>query len=162
MRWLKKLFLNTIGALIVLVLLFEEWGWEQLKALFTRLARFPPWAWLERAVSRLAPWAAVLVFSVPMLLLFLVKLMALYLFGQGQMVTGLVLLLAAKLVGTALLARLFQLTHPALMKLPWFGRWYPRWKVWKDGLLARVRQSALWSLGRRMKARLQAWSTHRR
>lgn len=162
MRWLKKLFLNTIGALIALVLLFEEWGWEQLKVLFTRLARFPPWAWLEQAVSRLAPWAAVLVFSVPMLLLFLVKLMALYLFGKGQVAMGLVLLLAAKLVGTALLARLFQLTHPALMKLPWFGRWYPRWKVWKDGLLARVRQSALWSLGRRMKARLKAWSTHRR
>lgn len=162
MRWLKKLFLNTIGALIALVLLFEEWGWEQLKVLFTRLARFPPWAWLEQAVSRLPPWAAVGVFSVPMLLLFLVKLMALYLFGQGQVAMGLVLLVAAKLVGTALLARLFQLTHPALMKLPWFGRWYPRWKAWKDGLLAWVRQSALWSLGRRMKARLKAWSTHRR
>lgn len=157
MRPLKKLLLNIIGAVIALVLLFEEWGWEQLKVLFTRLARFPPWAWLEQKIAQLPPRASLLVFGVPMLLLMLVKVLVLYLFGKGQLALGLVLLLTTKLVGTALLARLFQITRPALMKLPWFGRWYPRWKIWKDGLLARVRQSALWSLGRRIKARLKAW-----
>lgn len=157
MRLLKKLLLNIIGAVIALVLLFEEWGWEQLKALFTRLARFPPWARLEHRIAQLSPRASLLVFGVPLLALLLVKFLALYLFGLGQLALGLLLLLTAKVIGTALLARLFQITRPALMKLPWFGRWYPRWKIWKDDLLARVRQSALWSLGRRIKARLKAW-----
>ncbi len=157
MRLLKKILLNILSGVIALVLLFEEWGWEPLAVLFARLARIPLWAWLERKIARLAPWAALLVFGAPVVLLLPVKFLALYLFGKGQAALGLVLLLAAKLVGTALLARLFQITQPALMKLPWFGRWYPRWKAWKDGLLAQVRQSALWSLGRRLKARVKAW-----
>lgn len=42
---------------------------------------------------------------------------------------GLGHVLAAKLVGTALAARLFQLTHPALMQLHWFARLYAPWKI---------------------------------
>jgi hypothetical protein len=158
MKLLKKLLHSIIGTFIALVLMFEEWGWEQLNVLFARLARIPPWAWIERKIAQLSPRASLLVFGVPLLLMLGVKFLALFIFGRGQVAWGLVLLLTAKLVGTALLARLFQITRPALLKLPWFGRWYPRWKAWKDALLARVRQSALWVMGRRMKARLKAWS----
>ena len=73
-----------------------------------------------------------------------VKLLALYLLGTGRTTLALLLLVAAKLLGTALLARLFQLTQPALLQLAWLARWYPRWKRWKDGVLGRLHQSALW------------------
>jgi hypothetical protein len=92
-----------------------------------------------------------------MLTLLPVKVLALYLFGQGQTTLGLVLLLGAKLGGTAVLARLFQLTQPALMQLRWFAWWYPRWKAWKDGVLAEVRRSAPWREGQRLKRSAQAW-----
>ncbi len=77
-----------------------------------------------------------------------VKLFGLFLLGEGHAMSALLLLLVAKLVGTAILARLFQLVEPALMQLPWFARFYPRWKVWKDGVLERVRLSAPLAGGR--------------
>lgn len=157
MQHLKTLLRNIALALVAVILLFEEWGWEPLAALFKRLARLPLWARLERGISRLPPWAALLAFGVPMLALLPVKLAALYLFGRGHPGLGLALLLGAKLLGTAVLARLFQLTQPALMQLSWFARWYPRWKAWKDRLIEHVRQSAPWRAGQRIKAQAKAW-----
>jgi hypothetical protein len=154
---LKRLLRAIFVPLIALVLLFEEWGWEPLAALFARLARLPLWAWLERKIAQLPPGGAMLVFGVPMLALLPVKLLALYLFGHGQTTVGLVLLIAAKLLGTAVMARLFQLTQPALMKLAWFARWYPRWTVWKEGILAEIRQSVPWRAARDIKHAVKAW-----
>jgi hypothetical protein len=157
MRTLRKLLRKIFFPLIAGVLLFEEWGWAPLAAAFARLARLPLWAWLERKISQLPPTAAMLVFSVPMLTLLPVKLLALFLFGKGQATLGLVLLVGAKIGGTALMARLFQLTQPALMRLRWFAWWYPRWKAWKDGVLAEVHRSAAWRAGHRLKRRVKVW-----
>lgn len=157
MQTLKKILRALLFPLVAGVLLFEEWGWEPLAAAFAKLARLPFWAWLERKIVALPPIGALLVFTVPMLCLLPVKLLALYLFGKGQATLGLVLLLAAKLGGTAVLARLFQLTQPALMQLRWFARWYPRWKAWKEGVLAQVRQSAVWREGQKLKHSVKAW-----
>lgn len=157
----KRLLRQILLAPVVLVLLFEEWGWAPLAALFARLARLPLWAWLERKIAGLPPYGAMLVFAVPMLALLPVKLLALYLFGHGKTKLGLTLLIGAKLLGTAVMARLFQLTQPALMQLAWFARWYPRWKAWKDGLIEQVHQSAPWRAARafkvEVKARAKAW-----
>jgi hypothetical protein len=148
---LKRLLRAVLFVPVTLVLLFEEWGWEPLSRLFARLAKLPFWAWVEKKIVGLGPWQAMLVFAVPGLTLLPVKLLALYLFGQGQATLGLVLLVTAKLLGTALLARLFQLTQPALMQLRWFAYWYPRWKIWKDTWLTSVRQSWVWRAARRLK-----------
>ncbi len=158
---IKRLLRKVLLAPVVLVLLFEEWGWAPLAALFARLARLPLWAWLERKIVNLPPYGAMLVFGVPMLALLPVKLLALYLFGQGQTKLGLTLLVGAKLLGTAVMARLFQLTQPALMRLAWFAHWYPRWKAWKDGLIDQVHRSAPWTAARafttEVRARAKAW-----
>jgi hypothetical protein len=49
-------------------------------------------------------------------------------------------------------ARLFTLTQPALMRLAWFARLHGRWVPWKEALLARVRASAPWRLARALRA----------
>lgn len=67
---------------------------------------------------------------------------------------GVLLILGAKVVGTAVVAHLFALTQPALMRLPWFARYYTRWSGWKAALLARVRTS--WFMGLACRARRQA------
>ncbi len=157
MPLLRRALRLVFTPLIALVLLFEEWGWEPLSALVARLARLPFVAWLERHIAGLPPWAAAAVFTAPALGLLPVKLLALFLIGKGYALLGVGVLLAAKLLGTALLARLFTLTQPALMRLTWFSRWYPRWKTWKDGVFARVRASALWGAAAGRKARMRAW-----
>ena len=154
---LKRILHGLVFGLLALVLMFEEWGWEPLAKLFRQLARLPLWARLEQRIAGLPRWGSLLVFAVPMLGLFPVKLLALYLLGQGQAAVGLALLIAAKLLGTAVMARLFQLTQPALMQFEVFAHWYPRWKAWKDGFMTTIRQSEPWRMGRRIKVGVRAW-----
>ena len=157
MTSLKPLLRRLLLAPLALLLVFEEWGWEPLARAFARLARLPLWARMERKIQGLPPWGAVLVFGVPVLALLPVKLLALYLFGAGHTWLGLELLIGAKLFGTAVMARLFQLTQPALMQYGWFAHLYPRWKSWKDGLIMWIRASTVWQQARIVKAQARAW-----
>jgi hypothetical protein len=150
MRWIFTPF-------IALFLLFEEWGWIPLAAALRRLKEIPVWAWCERRIALLPPWAALLLLLAPSVGLLPAKFMALWLIRHGQYGLGMFVFMCAKLVGTAFLARMFELTQPALMKFAWFAKWYPRWKTWKDTLLARIRLSPLWQLGRTIKQQVAAW-----
>ncbi len=141
---LRKVLHGLLTAILVPVLLFEEWGWTPLADLVGRLTRLPFLARVEDKVRNLPPWSALLVFFVPVLLLLPVKVLALFLFSEGHAVSGCAVLIGAKLIGTAIVARIFQLVETALMRIPLFARWYPRWKGWKNRVLYSVRESAPW------------------
>ena len=149
---------GLVMALLALLILFEEWGWDPLQRALARLARLPVLRNLEAAVERLSPPAALVVLLLPTLLLVPIKLLALWQISQGRAMRGLLVVVVAKLAGTALLARLFTLTRPALMQWPWFARVYERWTAWKRALLQRVHRWRPWRsgrvLGRRVRRRL--------
>ncbi len=149
-RWLRR----GVEALLAPVILFEEWGWEPLHRAMLWLGRWPPLAGIERRIGAMPPYAALVVFLLPTLLLLPIKLLALWLIGQGRAGLGLLVIVIAKLAGTALLARLFQLTQPALMQLAWFAHGYGRWTAWKEALLAQVRASWAGRVGRVVKRRV--------
>lgn len=154
MRILK----NMLGWLLALLILFEEWGWEPLQRALAWVGRLPGLRWLERRIQTLPPYAALALFLLPTLMLLPVKLLALWFIGQGKVLSGTLVILSAKLVGTAIVARLFSLTQPALIQLAWFARSYTRWVGWKEALLAQVRASWPWRLGRMLKHRMkQRW-----
>ena len=146
---------------LALIILFEEWGWEPLQRLLAHFARLPVVAWIERKISALPPYGALAVFFLPTVLLLPVKLLALWLIGQGRYIVGAAVIIVAKIAGTAIVARLFTLTRPALLTLPWFARPYARWIRWKDGLLDQVRASWVWRKTRILKhhlgRRLRRW-----
>ena len=152
---LRGLVSNVFRAALALLILFEEWGWAPLLRLMARIGTLPVIHHLEAYVSRLPPYAALALFLLPTLLLLPVKLLALWLIGMGRAGLGLAVIVGAKLVGTAIVARLFALTQPALMQLPWFARLYARWADWKAQLLAWVRASAAWRWGRAFKLRVR-------
>ncbi len=143
-RLIAGLFNLTIGPVLALILIFEEWGWEPLSRLLGYLARLPLWARMEVLITRLPPYGALVAFFVPALMLLPVKLLALYWISRGHAVLGIAVVLAAKMLGTAAVARLFALTQPALMRLAWFARLYGHWKPWKDALIARVKATPVW------------------
>lgn len=153
-HFLKKTLRLLLLAPVVVILVFEEWGWEPLARAFAALGRLPWWGALERLITRLPPWAALLAFGLPAVALIPLKLLALSLFGRGHFALGLFMVLTAKVAGTAAGARLFQLTHPALMRMRWFSRLYTAWKRWKDALLGRVRATGLWQLAGQLKRRI--------
>lgn len=150
-RGLRALLHWTVG----LVLLFEEWGWEPLARWAARLARLSLLGRLEARIAGLSPHAALAVFALPGLMLLPVKLGAVALVAQGHVVAGIALIVAAKLVGTALVARLYQLVQPALLQLAWFARLHARWIAWKAMVLARLRASVPWRVARAMRRQLR-------
>ena len=132
MKGLITALKRAFGALVALIVLFEEWGWEPLQRLMARIGRWPLVRQVEAVIVRLPPWAALIVLGLPSLLLVPVKLAALWLIGWGHGTLGVVVIVVAKMVGTAIVARLFALTRPALMRITWFEVIYARWVVWKD------------------------------
>lgn len=151
----KPLLKGTLQILIALIIVFEEWGWRPLADGLGRLARYKLWSRLEFAVARLPPYLALLAFALPTLLLLPLKFLALFLIARGQLVLASVLFIAAKVVATALIARLFELTQPALMQIGWFAWAHDTIMPWKEALTERVRSSWPWRIARVWKERLR-------
>jgi hypothetical protein len=153
--WLvaKPVLKRGLEFLLALIIVFEEWGWRPLAELLGQLARWRPWAVLESVIVRLPPYAALLVFALPTLLLLPLKFLALFLVANGQLVLATALFVAAKVVATALVARLFLLTQPALMRIGWFAWGYDTIMPWKEALVDRVHASWAWRVGRVVKER---------
>jgi hypothetical protein len=143
--------------LLALVILFEEWGWEPLQRLLARIGDWPAFRWIEPRIRALPPYAALALFALPALALLPIKLLALWLIAQGRAMLGALVIIVAKLVGTAVVARLFALTLPALMRLAWFARLYGRWAAWKQALLDWARASAVWQRASSVWRRARAW-----
>jgi hypothetical protein len=145
----------TAQIILALLILLEEWGWQPLADLLGRLSRWRPWARVETAVARLPPYAALVVFALPSVLLLPLKFLALFLIAKGQLILAGLLFAAAKVGATALVARLFMLTRPALMQIGWFAWGYDRFVPWKDALEEYVRSSYVWRAGRIWKERVK-------
>lgn len=156
----------ALQILAALVILFEEWGWRPLHDALARLSRFGIWSALERWIAGLPPYGALGAFLLPAALLLPFKFLALYLLALGDYTSAVVVFVAAKLVGTALLARIFMLTKPALMEIGWFAAAYHKFVPWKDALFETIRASRTWRYGRMSKTRVrleahQAWTRWR-
>lgn len=154
LRALWRLLRYPFRWLLAIVILFEEWGWQPLQRAMARIGQLPVLRQLEALIAKLPPYAALVVFFLPGLMLLPVKLLALWLIGEGQAGLGLAIIVIAKLLGTAIVARLFALTRPALMRLAWFAAVYTRWTAWKEALLAWVRASRVWRTARAIKRRV--------
>ena len=58
MSRLLRALLWPFKCLAALLILFEEWGWEPLQRVLARIARWPGFRWLDAAIRRLPPYAA--------------------------------------------------------------------------------------------------------
>jgi hypothetical protein len=154
-RVARPMLRTAAEVLLALVIVFEEWGWRPLAELLGRLARWRPWAAIESVVVRLPPYPALAVFVLPSALLLPLKFLALFLIARGQIVLAGLLFAVAKVVATALVARLFMLTQPALMQIGWFAWGYNIVVPWKNALVDRVHASWPWRAGRVVKERLR-------
>ncbi len=145
----------------VLVVWIEEWGWRPLAAWVARLTRWGPLARLEDRVRASRPRVALGLFLVPAVLLFPLKLLALWLIHGGHGMLGVALIVLAKLLGTALVGRLFVLAESQLMQFAWLARAIGWWNATKLRVKAVLAQSAPWRrarrLGRYLRARLRRW-----
>ena len=145
--WPRRIARGGFGILAAIWILLEEWLWEGAKRCMQWLGRLPLVRGLEARIARLGPKAAIALFTAPWLLLLPAKLLAFWLIGTGHATAGVLVFVAAKLLGTALLARLFTLTRPALLTIGWFRRLYEWFTAIKQRLYAYVRtlRAVIWA-----------------
>ena len=152
---------GVLLALAALVLAIEEWGWRPLTAWAARLAQWPPLARLEARIRAAPPGVALALFLLPAVLLFPVKLLALWFIHLGHTVLGVSVIVAAKLLGTALVGRLFIIAEPQLIQFRWFARALQWWRDTKRRVRAALLRSSGWRAAQRWR-RLGALCLRRR
>ena len=157
MRLPWRLLRALLLVLAALVLFIEEWGWRPLTAFVARLAKWPPLARFEALVRAAPPRIALLLFLAPAVALFPIKLLALWILSRGHAVLGITVIVVAKLLGTAIVGRLFILTESQLMRFIWFARVLGWWRTTKQRVMDALRRSAAWRAARRLKTRWRAW-----
>ena len=151
----RYLILAPLIYLAALILLLEEWFWDTGLYLGSLVVGWPPLKALETRIRALAPYPALCAFALPALLLFPVKLLALFAIASGHVMSGLCVIVVAKLGGAAILARLYLLTCPALLTLPWFARWHAAFIGLKDRWIGRLKATAAFQHTRLVIARLR-------
>lgn len=135
LRRALRLLLKPLWIFLGGLLLIEEWLWDKLKALVARLAhalsRWRVWAAFEQWLAQLSPRGALIALFLPWLVILLpLKLVTFALLAQKRVLAALAVSLLAKLFGTAVVTRIFTLTKPALMQVPWFEKLYLRITDW--------------------------------
>jgi hypothetical protein len=150
---------SAVVGLGTLLYLIEEWLWDGLQAVMHRLGRLPVIRSLEAYIAKLPPAGAAVFFVLPTSLALPVKIFALHAMAHGHWLEGTLVILAAKVVATALFARIYVLTQPALMQVAWFVRLRGLFLRWRDWAYAQLQAHPLWS---RIHASVQAWRQRRR
>lgn len=156
---IRKYLLAPFIYTAAILLLFEEWLWNASKRLFARLPLIPFIARLESWIGNFSPYAALAIFVLPSLLLLPVKILALLSITHGHPTLGLAIIITAKVLGTALVARLYALTQKALLTLPWFVQCRDAVLRFKDKMIAQLRATQAWQ---QVEAGMAAFTAMRR
>lgn len=121
MRRIKK----ALWVLVALAFLLEAWLWERLAPLLAWAAGLAPWVRMRvrivAALERLPPWAALLLFAVPFLIVEPMKLVALWILAQGRITAAIVTFAVAQLAAAGVSVFLFDALRPKLMSIGWFA-----------------------------------------
>jgi hypothetical protein len=87
--------------------------------------------YIRSNVQRLTPYASLFLLAVPFMFAEPLKLVAVFIFGRGHLLAGLIVMLCAYLASALLVERLFKIVKPKLLTLSWFVI------IWKKVVYAR-------------------------
>lgn len=145
-----------------LLFLFEEWLWTTFTRFFVWLGQHRAVRWIEKRLAGVPPMVALIILCVPMTLIFPFKIAGLWMIATGHFISGCATIFAAKILSTAIVARIFVTCRPQLLRMPWFARLH----AWTLVLSARVHvwidQQPAWHAARRAlrrtRSHLWAWT----
>src|SRR5271167_4634791 len=120
--------LQPVWVLLAVIFLIEAWLWDHLEPIVAWVvAKIPLRAfkhWLTERVDTLSPAMTLIVFVVPVLPLFPLKLVGLWLLAHEYWASAVFTILFAKFVGVGVTAFLFDVTRSKLLEMSWFERLY--------------------------------------
>ena len=139
--------LRPLWIFLALLFLLEAWLWDHLEPIVARVVNLVPWGKLKEKLARLIedlpPWATLIVFIIPFIVLLPLKFVEVYLLATHQWLAAGVVLILAKLLGLGVTAFIFDVTREKLLQMAWFRRmyeWVLRLRDWAHSITEPVRE----------------------
>ena len=125
---MMRRLLQPFWVLLAVIFLIEAWLWDHLEPIVERIVALIPLRafkqWLADRVDALSPAMTLIVFAVPVIPLFPLKLVGLWLLANEYWVSAAIVIVLGKFVGLGVTAFIFDVTRSKLMQMAWFKKVY--------------------------------------
>src|SRR5580658_2270292 len=125
---MTRRLLQPLWIVLAIIFLIEAWLWDHLEPIVAWVVSAIPLRtfkqWLAERVDTLSPAMTLIVFIVPVLPLFPLKLVGLWLLTHEYWMSAVFTILFAKLLGVGITAFVFDVTRPKLLEMGWCERLY--------------------------------------
>jgi hypothetical protein len=120
--------LQPVWILLAVIFLIEAWLWDHLEPIVAWVVAQIPLRdfkqWLAERVDTLSPAMTLIVFIVPVIPLFPLKLVGLWLLTHEYWISAILTIIFAKFLGVGVTAFVFDVTRPKLLEMAWFEKLY--------------------------------------
>jgi hypothetical protein len=120
--------LQPFWVLLAVIFLIEAWLWDHLEPIVARVVGLLPLhtfkQWLADRVDALSPAMTLIVFIVPVIPLFPLKLVGFWLLAHEYWVSAILTIIFAKFLGVGVAAFIFDVTRDKLLEMDWFETLY--------------------------------------
>ena len=120
--------LRPLWVLLALIFLVEAWLWDRVEPIIARVVALIPLprlkAWLADRIAHLSPALTLIVFAVPVVVLFPLNFVAAWLLAHKYFVGATILFVFQKVLGVGIVAFVFDVTRDKLLQMGWFRALY--------------------------------------
>jgi hypothetical protein len=125
---MMRRLLQPVWILLAIIFLIEAWLWDHLEPIIARIVAAIPLRpfkqWLSDRVDTLSPAMTLIVFIVPVIPLFPLKMIGVWLLMHQYWMSAVTTILFAKMLGVGVTAFVFDVTRPKLLEMAWFEKLY--------------------------------------
>jgi len=125
---MMRRLLQPFWVLLAVIFLIEAWLWDHLEPIVARVVALIPLRafkqWLSDRVDTLSPAMTLIVFIVPVIPLFPLKLVGFWLLTHEYWLSAIATIIFAKSSASAVAAFIFDVTRPKLLEMQWFETLY--------------------------------------
>ena len=125
---MMRRLLQPFWVLLAVIFLIEAWLWDHLEPIVERIVAWIPLRafkqWLSDRVDTLSPAMTLIVFAVPVIPLFPLKLIGIWLLAHEYWISAAAVIVFGKFVGVGVTAFIFDVTRKKLLQMGWFRKIY--------------------------------------
>jgi hypothetical protein len=125
---MMRRLLQPIWVLLAVIFLIEAWLWDHLEPVVAWFVALIPLRafkqWLAERVDTLSPAMTLIVFIVPVIPLFPLKMVGLWLLAHEYWISAILTIIFAKFLGVGVAAFVFDVTKDKLLEMGWFEKLY--------------------------------------
>jgi hypothetical protein len=125
---MMRRLLQPVWILLAVIFLIEAWLWDHLEPIVAWVVAKIPLRtfkqWLAERLDTLSPAMTLIVFIVPVIPLFPLKLVGFWLLTHEYWMSAVFTILFAKFLGVGVAAFVFDVTRPKLLEMAWFEKLY--------------------------------------